>query len=175
MRRPTWCWPQPWAKEPAVRSLQPLEEQAKGRPAAPAVRVDRTAGTWRALLARREVSAAALPVIGSVLFDLTHPSFLTYGNISTILTNVAVVATISIGMTMVIVTGGIDVSIGSMLALCMLMSAKAMVAGADLKLVLLVSLAGGLALGLFNATIAAYGRIHPIIVTLGTLNIFRAL
>src|SRR5437868_5467800 len=107
MRRSTWCWPRPWAKEHAVRSLQPLEEQARGRPAALGVRVDRPAGTWRALLARREVSVAALLVIGSVLFDLTHPSFLTFGNISSILTNVAVVATISIGMTMVIVTGGI--------------------------------------------------------------------
>ena len=158
-----------------MRSLQPLEEQARGRPAALGVRLDRPARTWHALLARREVSVVALLVIGSVLFDLTHPSFLTVGNISSILTNVAVVATISIGMTMVIVTGGIDVSIGSMLALCMLMAAKAMVAGANLLLVLLVALAVGLALGLFNGTIAAYGRIHPIIVTLGTLNIFRAL
>src|SRR5919199_5365475 len=165
MRRPTWCWPRPWAKERAVRSLQPLEEQARGRPAALGVRLDRPAGTWRALLARREVSVVALLVIGSVLFDLTHPSFLTYGNISTILTNVAVVATISIGMTMVIVTSGIDVSIGSMLALCMLMAAKAMVAGANLLLVLLVALAVGVALGLFNRTIAAFGGIPPLIVT----------
>src|SRR2546423_11206783 len=106
MRRPTWCWPRPWAKEHAVRSLQPLEEQARGRPAAFGVRVDRPAGTWRALLARREVSVAALLVIGSVLFDLTHPSFLTFGNISSILTNVAGLATISIGLTKGIVTRG---------------------------------------------------------------------
>src|ERR687885_65514 len=164
MCRPTWCWPRPWAKEHAGRL-----------PPSPGVRVDRPAGTWHALLARREVSVVALLVIGSVLFDLMHPSFLTFGNISTILSNVAVVATISIGMTMVIVTGGIDVSIGSMLALCMLMAGKAMVAGTNLLLVLLVALAVGLALGLFHRTIAAFGGIPPLIVTLGTLNIFRAL
>src|SRR2546430_10392127 len=158
-----------------MRSLQPLEEQARRQPPALGVRVDRPAGTWRALLARRESIVVALLVVGSVLFDLTHPSFLTFGNISSILTNVAVVATISIGMTMVIVTGGIDVSIGSMLALCMLMAAKAMVAGADLLLVLLVALAGWLVLGLFHGTIVAYRRIYPILVTLCTLHIFRAL
>ena len=86
----------------------------------------------------------------------------------------SVVAIVSIGMTMVIVTGGIDVSVGSMLALCMLMSAKTMVAGGGLIVALLVSLGVGLLMGLINGAIVAYGRIHPIIVTLGTLNIIRA-
>jgi len=128
----------------------------------------------RALLARREVSVLALLVVASLLFDLTHPSFLSFGNITSILANVAVVAIISIGMTMVIVTGGIDVSIGSTLALCMLVAAKAMVAGVDLAGVLLVALAVGLLVGAINGALVAVGRIHPIIVTLGTLNIIRA-
>lgn len=130
---------------------------------------------WRALLAQREVSVLGLLIAGSLIFDVTHPSFLTLENINSVLTNVAVVATISIGMTMVIVTGGIDVSIGSMLALCMLVAAKSMVGGANLAIVLAVALGVGLAMGALNGAIVAFGRIHPIIVTLGTLNIFRAL
>jgi ribose/xylose/arabinose/galactoside ABC-type transport system permease subunit len=135
-----------------------------------AARVD-----WRALLARREVIVLLIIVAGSVIFNFTHRSFLTGDNIVSILSNVAVVAIISIGMTMVIVTGGIDVSIGSMLALCMLFSAKTMVAGGNLALALLVALGVGLLAGAFNGAVVAYGRIHPIIVTLGTLNIIRAI
>src|SRR5438128_11477366 len=50
-----------------------------------------------------------------------------------------------------------------------------MVAGGNLIVALLAALAVGLLCGLFNGSIVAFGRIHPIIVTLGTLNIFRAL
>jgi ribose/xylose/arabinose/galactoside ABC-type transport system permease subunit len=129
---------------------------------------------WRYWLARREVIVLLILLIGSVIFNFTHSSYLTGDNIVSILSNVSVVAIVSIGMTMVIVTGGIDVSVGSMLALCMLMSAKTMLTGGGLVLALLVSLGMGLLVGLINGAIVAFGRIHPIIVTLGTLNIIRA-
>lgn len=129
---------------------------------------------WRYWLARREVIVLLILFAGSIIFNFTHHSYLTRDNIVSVLSNVSVVAIISIGMTMVIVTGGIDVSVGSMLALCMLMSAKTMVAGGGLIGALLVSLGVGLLAGLINGAIVAYGRIHPIIVTLGTLNIIRA-
>ncbi|MBV9276158.1 MAG: ABC transporter permease [Verrucomicrobia bacterium] len=129
---------------------------------------------WRYWLGRREVIVLLILVAGSVIFNFTHHSYLTSDNIVTILSNVAVVAIVSIGMTMVIVTGGIDVSVGSMLALCMLMSAKTMVAGGNLVVALVVSLGVGLLVGLINGAVVAFGRIHPIIVTLGTLNIIRA-
>jgi ribose/xylose/arabinose/galactoside ABC-type transport system permease subunit len=129
---------------------------------------------WRYWLARREVIVLLILFAGSVIFNFTHHSYLTGDNIVSILSNVSVVAIVSIGMTMVIVTGGIDVSAGSMLALCMLMSAKAMVAGGGLVAALLTSLGIGFVVGFINGAIVAYGRIHPIIVTLGTLNIIRA-
>lgn len=129
---------------------------------------------WRYWLARREVIVLLILFAGSIIFNFTHHSYLTRDNIVSVLSNVSVVAIISIGMTMVIVTGGIDVSVGSMLALCMLMSAKTMVAGGGLVVALLVSLGVGLLMGLINGVIVAYGRIHPIIVTLGTLNVIRA-
>jgi ribose/xylose/arabinose/galactoside ABC-type transport system permease subunit len=130
---------------------------------------------WRYWLARREVIVLSILLVGSIIFNFTHQSYLTGGNVVSILSNVSVVAIVSIGMTMVIVTGGIDVSVGSMLALCMLLSAKTMVAGGGLVVALLVSLGVGLLMGLINGAIVAYGRIHPIIVTLGTLNIIRAI
>ena len=129
---------------------------------------------WREIALRRESIVLAILVIGSVLFDLTHPSFLTPQNLEQIFTNVAVVAIISIGMTLVIVTGGIDVSVGSALALCMFAAGKVMVVGGGLVLAILAGLAAGVLVGVLNGTLVAFGRIHPIIVTLGTLNIIRA-
>lgn len=156
----------------------PQLEGGASQPSVPAARRSRFAAPaidWRALLLRRETSVLTLTVVGSLIFSLVYPSFLSLGNIQSILSNVAVVAIISIGMTMVIVTGGIDVSVGSMLALCMLMSANAIVAGGNLIVALLAGLGVGLLVGLVNGAIVAYGRIHPIIVTLGTLNIIRAI
>jgi rhamnose transport system permease protein len=150
---------------PLKTAESPLAKPQPGEPS----RID-----WRYWLARREVIVFLILVAGSVVFNFTHRSYLSGDNIVSILSNVAVVAIGSIGMTMVIVTGGIDVSVGSMLALCMLMSAKTAVAGGGLVVALLVSLGVGLLAGLINGAIVAFGRIHPIIVTLGTLNIIRA-
>jgi ribose/xylose/arabinose/galactoside ABC-type transport system permease subunit len=153
--------------------MRSTPQRDAGQPSIQAGR-ESTGIDWRSWIGRREVIVLFIIVAGSLIFDLTHHSYLSGDNIVSILSNVAVVATISIGMTMVIVTGGIDVSIGSMLALCMLFSAKTMVAGGNLALALLAAVAVGLLVGTINGTIVAFGRIHPIIVTLGTLNIIRA-
>jgi ribose/xylose/arabinose/galactoside ABC-type transport system permease subunit len=143
------------------------------------VGLPRLAGTaparLRALLLRRETIVLALLVAGSIAFDFTHPTFLSGANLEQIFTNVAVVAIVSIGMTLVIVTGGIDVSVGSALALCMLASGKAMAGGGGLVVSLAAGLFVGALVGAANGVIVAYGRIHPVIVTLGTLNIIRAI
>jgi ribose/xylose/arabinose/galactoside ABC-type transport system permease subunit len=153
---------------------EPVATAAAPSPASP-LRASLSDLDLRDLLLRREAMVLGLTLIGSLIFGLVYPSFLTFGNLNSILSNVAVVAIISIGMTMVIVTGGIDVSVGSALALCMLMSANVMVAGGNLALALPAALLTGLVVGAANGVIVAYGRIHPIIVTLGTLNIIRAL
>jgi ribose/xylose/arabinose/galactoside ABC-type transport system permease subunit len=159
-----------------MRSMPPLEsaEPPAGKPPPIAGWGEPSRIDWRYLLARREVIVLFILIAGSVIFNFTHRSYLTGDNIVSILSNVSVVAIIAIAMTMVIVTGGIDVSVGSMLALCMLMSAKAMLAGGNLMVALLDSIGVGLLVGLINGVIVAFGRIHPIIVTLGTLNIIRA-
>ena len=133
--------------------------------------------TLRLIATARNALLLALFALMFGYFSIFVPHFFEAYNIYQVVQDGVIISILAIGETIVILSGGggIDVSIGSMLALCMLMAAKAMVAGADLLLVLLVALAAGLALGLFNGTIVAYGRIHPIIVTLGTLNIFRAL
>jgi ribose transport system permease protein len=103
-------------------------------------------------------------------------TFLTTSNLSNMLYSVAPVALIGIGMTAVIVTGGIDVSVGSSAAVVMVVVAKMMRdSGAPLGEAVLVALVIGAVLGAINGVLVAYGGIHPIIVTFGTLNLYRFL
>jgi ribose transport system permease protein len=107
---------------------------------------------------------------------LATDTFLTSANLSNLLYSVAPIAIIGIGMTAVIVTGGIDVSVGSSAAVVMVVVAKAIRdSGLSLVPALALGLGVGLLLGSLNGVLVAYGGIHPIIVTFGTLNLYRFL
>lgn len=109
-----------------------------------------------------------------VILGLFTPAFLTGGSIRPLLIGVAPIALIGVGMTFVIIAGGIDVSVGSSLMVCGVVTAKLLV-NQDMALLpaLAVSMAVGAALGLVNGVLIAWGRVHPIIITFGTLNIFQ--
>lgn len=108
-----------------------------------------------------------------VFLGLMTPAFLTPQSIQPLLANVAPIAIVGIGMTLVIIAGGIDVSVGGMLMVCAVVVAKAMVAF-DIPLVaaIALSVAIGGVLGLLNGMLIALGRVHAIIITFGTWNIF---
>ncbi|MBX6764911.1 MAG: ABC transporter permease [Rubrobacteraceae bacterium] len=120
-----------------------------------------------------EFTLAVLLLVIGVVLTITEPRFATLGNISNILLDVSQTVIVGIGMTMVILTAGIDVSVGSALAVCAVVVAQAVNAGATLPVAVLVGLAVGTIIGLVNGFLVAIGRIHPIIVTLGMLNILR--
>lgn len=138
-----------------------------------------------ALRRRRPVARAvegqelALVAVVSVLWialSLGTETFLTSSNLSDLLYSVAPVALVGIGMSAVIVTGGIDVSVGSSTAVVMVVVSKLVRdSSAPLPEALLVALFVGLVLGLVNGVLIAFGGIHPIIATFGTLNLFRFL
>src|SRR3954451_19996029 len=135
--------------------------------------------------ARRPVARAvegqeiALILVLLVLWtglSLSTDTFLTASNLSNLLYSVAPVALIGIGMTAVIVTGGIDVSVGSAAAVVMVVVARLIRdSGTGLPAAVLVAVAIGLLLGAFNGVLISFGGIHPIIATFGTLNLFRFL
>ncbi|MBB3180116.1 ABC transporter permease [Variovorax sp. Sphag1AA] len=126
------------------------------------------------------------PVIGLVLLciagTLLNSDFATLDNAMNVLTRTAFIGIIAVGMCFVIISGGIDLSVGSMAALiagCVIMFINAMgpmvgspvlavVLGAVLAVVL------GAVFGLAHGLLITKGRIEPFIVTLGTLGIFRA-
>jgi ribose transport system permease protein len=109
-----------------------------------------------------------------VILGIFTPAFLTGGSIRPLLIGVAPIALIGVGMTFVIIAGGIDVSVGSSLMVAGVVTAKLLV-DRDLALLpaIVVAVVIGAALGLVNGVLIAWGRVHPIIITFGTLNIFQ--
>ncbi|MGE8355658.1 MAG: ABC transporter permease [Microvirgula sp.] len=116
----------------------------------------------------------ALALISVVLSALS-PNFLTLNNILNVMRQVSINALIAFGMTFVILTGGIDLSVGSILALSAVLGAGWMSAGMDPVLATLLGVGAGALMGLANGLIICQGRVAPFIATLATMTIFRGL
>lgn len=126
---------------------------------------------WRRRLAASGVPlAAALAVL---LLAWVQPAFLSADNLVGILRQVAIVGIMASAMTFVIMTGGIDLSVGPLLALAGLAAVLSLDAGLGLPLALAIALGLGLVIGLLNGGLIAWGGLPPIIVTLAMLSIVR--
>lgn len=110
-----------------------------------------------------------------VVFSSLTNVFLTERNLINILQQSSINACIAIGMTLVIISGGIDLSVGPAAALAAVLSASLLVAGYPVVVVMLAALAIGLMCGFVNGALIAYAGLQPFIVTLGSLSLFRAL
>ena len=110
-----------------------------------------------------------------VIFSLLSPYFLTEQNLINVLQQSSINGCIAVGMTLVIISGGIDLSVGSTAALSAVVGASLMVLGLPVPLAIVAAAAVGMAAGLVNGAMVAYAGLQPFIVTLGTLSIFRAL
>ena len=119
------------------------------------------------------------PLIGlvavSIVMALTTENFLSSDNFLNIARQVSINAIIAVGMTCVILSGGIDLSVGSVMALSGTLMAGMMVAGVSPSAAIALGLGVGLAFGLFNGFFVAYAGMPPIIVTLATMGIARGL
>jgi ribose/xylose/arabinose/galactoside ABC-type transport system permease subunit len=131
---------------------------------------------WQRVLPRarwRSYTVPLLVVAALALFAWHQPAFLGVENLVGILRQVAIIGIMAAAMTFVIMTGGIDLSIGPVLALSGLVAVLMLDAGVGLPLVLPIALGLGLAIGLLNGGLIAYGQLPPIIVTLAMLGIVR--
>lgn len=108
-----------------------------------------------------------------VFFAILAPSFLSVGNILNILRQVSIVGICTVGMTFVILTGGIDLSVGSILGVCAVTGALLMSSGVPIWLSVLAVLAVGVLTGLLNAFLISEVDIAPIIATLGVMTALR--
>jgi ribose transport system permease protein len=104
---------------------------------------------------------------------IASPNFLTATNLSSVVRQTAVINIMALGMTIVIISGGIDLSVGSILGLAGLLGTMAMEAGASIVVGVGVGLLTGLVCGFLNGIMITQLKIAPFIVTLGTLGIYR--
>ena len=121
------------------------------------------------------IALCALIPLGEYFLLEKDPVFLTPGNLAAIARQTAVITIMAMGMTMVMVSGGIDLSVGSILAIASVIGSLAMTGGAPAAAGFLICVAVGAACGLINGAAVATLKIPAFIVTLGAMGIYRGL
>ncbi|PZV39823.1 ABC transporter permease [Mesorhizobium kowhaii] len=114
-------------------------------------------------------------ILACLFLSFATDAFATSKNLYNITRNITFVAIIALGMTFVIITGGIDLSVGSVLCLSSMVLAVTMHAGYSIEVGIIASIATALAIGAFNGILIAYLGFPPFVVTLGMLSIARSL
>ena len=135
---------------------------------------------WRAALARalelRELGLLAFILLLSGMMVLLKPAeFASSANFLDVLAAAALPAILAQGAMLIICAGGIDISVGSMLGLVAAVAGLAATSGVPAPLCLLLAMGLGMTLSMCNAGLSLIARIHPIIVTLAGLSIYRGL
>lgn len=120
-----------------------------------------------------EYGIVVVLVLLVLVFSMSSPAFFTTGTLMTILSQVSVAGIISVGMTYVMLTGGIDLSVGAIAGVVSVSAAMLMSAGVPVWLAVLLSLAVGVVIGLFNALSSTALRIPSLIGTLGVMTALR--
>lgn len=126
----------------------------------------------------REAGIGLALVVLCIFFAFSAPRFASPINITNILTQISINTVLSVGMTFAILLGGIDLSVGSVLALATIIAGQIITkqsfsVGVAVSLAILGSLAVGMVCGFFNGFISEKWKMHPFIATLGMLNIAR--
>ena len=110
-----------------------------------------------------------------IIISVITPRFLTVANMTNVLTQVSVNAVIAIGMTFVILTGGIDLSVGSILAIAGALAAAVIKTSGNVLLAIVVAILVGGAIGVVNGLLVSKGKVQAFIVTLASMTIFRGI
>ena len=120
-----------------------------------------------------------LPFLTLILLFLAltiaTPHFLTPINLASVARQTAVINIMALGMTLVIITGGIDLSVGSILAVAGLFGTMAIKSGQPILLGIALGIGAGIVCGFLNGFLITQLRISPFIITLGTLEAYRGL
>lgn len=114
-------------------------------------------------------------ILMSVILTILSPNFLTTDNLISVALQTAIIAILAIGQSYVIITSGIDLSVGSVLALSGVVTAQLLVSGLPVPLAILIGVLVGALLGIINGIILTKGNLPPFIVTLGMMGVARGL
>lgn len=136
----------------------------------------RRSGFLNVLFGSPIIGPIAALILACIFFSTQTDRFLTGTNMSLIVQQVMVVGTLAIGQTLIILTAGIDLSVGAVMALgSIIMTSMAVDYGLHPIVAILIGFAVCLAFGVLNGALVTFIRLPPFIVTLGTLNIAFAL
>ncbi len=117
------------------------------------------------------------PLVGLIIFgvivSILNPRFLSMANLLNILRQTSINAIIAAGMTFVILTGGIDLSVGSILAICGAVSASMLAGGVNGYIVLIITIVLGTILGAVSGSFISYGKLQAFITTLVAMTLLR--
>jgi ribose transport system permease protein len=127
----------------------------------------------RSVLAKRETTLAVLILLIIVGMSLTTPHFLSMANFRAMAIGLAPTAIIVVGMTVLLVSGGFDLSVGSVLALCSTAVALMMTGGLPIVAAILLTLLLGVLIGLINGVVVTKLGVNPLVATLGTMSVAR--
>ncbi len=132
--------------------------------------------TWLSWLMSRQAFWVFLALVAACLFlTFATNSFATPSNLFNITRNFTFTAVIALGMTIVIISGGIDLSVGSVLCLCSMILAVVMHAGYGIEIGIAAAIGAALIVGAVNGVLIAYVGIPPFVVTLAMLSFARSL
>ena len=123
----------------------------------------------------REFNVVMAVILLSAILSFSSEAFLTPGNLFSVMRAFSLTAIMAIGQTMVILTGGIDLSVGSTMGLAGLLTAMLIRDGYPVELAVVGGLLTGAGVGLFNGLMVTRLRLPPFIATLGTLSMGRGL
>jgi rhamnose transport system permease protein len=121
----------------------------------------------------REVSVAVAILAVALLLAVAAPAYFSRENLSDLFLANLPVLIVSLGTTLVILTGEIDISVGSVFAICGVLAGVSAKAGLPMPIVLVAACAGGALLGALNGSLVAYLRLPSIVVTLATMVALR--
>jgi ribose transport system permease protein len=119
------------------------------------------------IIAFRELSLILVLLVFGILMSMASPVFLTWPNLEAILLSLSVEATIAIGMVILLISGGLDLSVGSTLGFTGVVAGLVLTAGVPAPLAILIGLLAALGVGLVNGLLVSKMKINPFITTLG--------
>jgi ribose transport system permease protein len=132
-------------------------------------------GRLAAIFAFRESILILVLVVGGIIMTAASPVFLTWPNLEAILLGLSVEGTVTVGMAILLVSGGLDLSVGSTLAFTGVVCGLALGAGLPAALSIVLSLLAAFAVGLVNGVLIAKLKMNPFIITLGMMITVRGL
>lgn len=131
--------------------------------------------TLRSIFASRNAGLALLFVIEIATISLYVPGYFDIDGLLSASQGFMEAGIVALGMTLVIITGGIDISVGALMALVIVAVGFSYDAGLPLPLAIIIGLMAGTAGGALNGLIITYFRLNPLVVTLGTMALFRGI